>query len=395
MPYISVVMPVYNNEKYFPLAVQSVLEQDDSDFELIIVDDGSTDDTSALADQIAASDQRVKVIHQHNQWIYASFNNGVRAACGEYIYILNSDDKIRPGSLALMERTARRYQPDVIWTKVLAHRCGPDQEILRYDTDGLDEKVSEEMYFGDTASVRRAWPYFVSSVLAHNQANLYRRKLVLRHPFRNDVYGADVLFNIAIAPDVRSAYVLKEVVYDHFIYGREEMNASVNKYYPYEHGMFHEIFTQYNELFRKWDIPEQAYLDMICGRRFTQFAGELRALLSAKCPLSAEEKLKRIYLEYADELTGRCAAVLNRTEEYESRILSLTREILFREGLSADSGMYFLTGLLDGLLCYEKDGQDYQKIKEALNHPNNPSHIGKTFYEKLIRGKKKEEDISV
>ena len=93
----SIIMPVYNNEIYFPLAVASILQQDYTDFELIIVDDGSTDGTPELADAFAASDRRIRVIHQKNQWIYASFNNGIRQASGDYIYIVNSDDRLMPG----------------------------------------------------------------------------------------------------------------------------------------------------------------------------------------------------------------------------------------------------------------------------------------------------------
>ena len=85
----SIIMPVYNNEKYFPLAVKSIITQNYSDWELIIIDDGSTDHTSIIADKIVDTDPRIKVIHQNNQWIYASFNRGVKEAKGDYIYIVN------------------------------------------------------------------------------------------------------------------------------------------------------------------------------------------------------------------------------------------------------------------------------------------------------------------
>ncbi len=387
MPCISFIMPVYNNETYFPLAVQSILTQDETDFELIIVDDGSTDGTAKLADEMAARDSRIRVIHQKNQWIYASFNNGVKAARGEYIYIVNSDDKLRAGALFRMMRIVRQYHPDVVWTKVLAHICNREQEITQYDIDHMDRLVEKDSYYPDQQAVREAWPYFVSTVLAHNQANLYRRELLLRHPFRNDVYGADVLFNIAIARDVHSAFVLKEAVYDHFIYHQEGMNASVGKYYPYEHDMFHEIFLQYEALFEEWHISKEHYWNMIAERRLMQFAGELRALQLDKCPLTTEEKLKQMYLVCADGLIRRCAAALNRMEEMESRILSVTRALLLKEMIPEESEMYFLVGLLNGLLCYEKDEMDYRNIETALNHPLNPAQIGKSFYEKLKKPK--------
>ena len=74
-PYFSIVMPVYNNEKLLPNAVNSIINQTFSDWELIIVDDGSTDNTPAVADSFAETDSRIRVIHQENQWIFRSYNN--------------------------------------------------------------------------------------------------------------------------------------------------------------------------------------------------------------------------------------------------------------------------------------------------------------------------------
>ena len=98
-PFISIIMPVYNNEKYLPSAVKSIIGQTFSDWELIIIDDGSTDRTPEIADRLAERDKRIRVIHQENQWIFKSFNNGYAAALGEYVLIVNSDDTIGAESL--------------------------------------------------------------------------------------------------------------------------------------------------------------------------------------------------------------------------------------------------------------------------------------------------------
>ena len=83
MPLISIITPVYNKEKYVANAIESVLSQSFDAFEYIIIDDGSTDASPAIVDEYAKKDNRIKVIHQQNQWIYASFNNGIREASGE------------------------------------------------------------------------------------------------------------------------------------------------------------------------------------------------------------------------------------------------------------------------------------------------------------------------
>lgn len=384
----SIIMPVYNNEKYFPLAVKSILEQDYTNFELIIVDDGSTDKTSGLADEMAAQDKRIRVIHQKNQWIYASFNNGIKAARGEYIYIVNSDDKLEAGALSLMAEKIKEYHPDIIWTKVIAHLCDSDQKIIEYDKYRLDGLVTQEKYYKNAEEVRKAWVYFISSSLAYNQANLYRREIMQRQQFRNDVYGADVLYNISIADYIHSALVLKEPVYIHYVYGDPKMNASIGKYYPYVHSMYNEIYEQHKRLFSGWNVLKEDYIQLIGKRRIAELTTELRNLQAANCPLSPEEKLEFVFKTCVDEIVKECIQETGGEEETESRILSGVRELLIKEGICEGSKMYFVYELLDSLLCYEKDDDDFRKIEKAVFHPLNPQHIGSVFYKKLLQGQK-------
>ena len=115
---ISIIIPLYNNYKYLPMALKSVLEQpldNPDDIEVVIVDDGSTDGSSQLADELAETDSRIRVFHQENQWVYAAFNRGVREAKGEYVYILNSDDRLEEGSIPILIQKLQDYNhPDVI-----------------------------------------------------------------------------------------------------------------------------------------------------------------------------------------------------------------------------------------------------------------------------------------
>lgn len=376
----SIIIPVYNNERYVGRAIESVLAQEVEDYELIIIDDGSTDGTAKILDSYAALESKIKVIHQENQWIYASFNRGIREAKGEYVYILNSDDLLRRGSLKVIESIAKKYEPDVVWTKVLAHRCDENQNIVDYDIYQMDKWVKEDKFLNNVDEVRAAWPFLEESSLAHNQANLYKRSLMLNHPFRNDVYGADILFNISIAPDVQSAYIFSEIVYEHLIYNKPEMNASVGKYYEYEHVMFNEMCEGYIALFENWGISLNEY-SFLAKRRVSQITHEIKML--ERSFLTTEDKLKRIFGVYADEFILKCAKWLGAEEELESRILSGVRELLVRYELNEDSEMYFVYELLEALLCYEKDIDDFERMEKAVNHPLNPMHIGKIFYEKL------------
>lgn len=381
----SIIMPVYNNEIYFPLAVASILQQDYTDFELIIVDDGSTDGTPELADAFAASDRRIRVIHQKNQWIYASFNNGIRQASGDYIYIVNSDDRLMPGALSLLAAKVREYHPDIIWTKVLMHVCDETQRILEYDKKGLDGIVTTERYYASETEVHKAWPYFLSTYLAQNQANLYRREIMKGQQFRNDVYGADTLYNISIADRIQTALVLPQPVYAHYIYKDPGMNQSLGKYYSYTHGMYNEIYWQYRRLFEKWELSSGAYARLLYGRRMSGLTFELQSLQAENCPLTLEEKLQYALCDCVDDTIRCCVQEQNGQEELESRILSAIRELLLREPAEADGRMHFVRELLESLLRYEKTEDDYEKIRNGVYHCGNPLQIGKIFYKKLKR----------
>lgn len=386
MPIFSIIMPVYNNEKYFPAAVHSVLSQSHEDFELIIVDDGSTDKTGEIADDFAKKDKRIQVIHQDNQWIYESFNNGISNAVGEYIYILNSDDRLRPQSLKRMYERIQVYHPDVILTKVLVHKCDEKQRIVDYDYHHLDNKIEEDLFFDTEELVRQNWFFFYENLLVQNQANLYKRELMLKHKFRNDIYGADLLFNISIAPDIHSLLVMKDAVYDFFEYGQEKMNASVAKYYSYEHDMFNEFYSKHLELFEQWgNLTEEISL-YLSKQRLKNLTVEIRNLQCTNCPLNTDEKIKKVFCSSMDETVYTCANQLGAVEELEARVLSGIKNILIKEELSSDSEMYFVYELLESLLRYEKDEEDFKKIERAISHPLNRYHVGQAFYGKLRRG---------
>ena len=96
MPEISVVVPVYNVERYITACVDSILNQTFEDFELILVDDGSPDNCGCLCDAYAVKDHRVRVIHQANQGLSCARNTGIDAAQGRYICFVDSDDLVAP-----------------------------------------------------------------------------------------------------------------------------------------------------------------------------------------------------------------------------------------------------------------------------------------------------------
>ena len=382
---ISFVIPVFNNEQYLSFAVNSILRQTDDCqglIEVIIVDDGSTDNTPEIADEIAQKYDRVKVIHQENQWIYASMNNGIKAAQGEYIYILNSDDKLQDGTLQLLLNKIDEYQhPDVIWTKTIWCYVDEQQNIL--STVDVSEKADSDLYFPSEESVRRAWNYVELCNLTMDQANLYKRDLMLKHPFRNDVYSADTLFNYSIANDVQSMAVLKDVLYLHMIYHTPDRNVSKGKYYSYMHEMFDEIYDSAKKVYDEWNIPESVYMPFIVDRRLKQMTEEIVALSFPNCSLSIDEKVKKIFQESASKKIRDSARFVKREREYESRELNGCKTVVDGEKIPDNSK--FVEALLSGVPKnyrenVNKASVNMNEIMYAVNAPENPDKIGQIYY---------------
>ena len=109
---ISVIMPVYNVASYLPQSIESVLNQDHRNLELILIDDGSTDKSGAICDAYADQDCRVRVIHQSNGGAAAAKNAGLRIASGTYLTFVDSDDYLEPNVYGYMLQVLRESDAD-------------------------------------------------------------------------------------------------------------------------------------------------------------------------------------------------------------------------------------------------------------------------------------------
>ena len=116
---ISVIIPVYNVEKYLPVCIDSLMHQDNTCLEIILINDGSTDRSGAIADQYALQDNRIKVVHKENGGASTARNVGLDLAQGEYIVFLDSDDWLKENSLCELYHVAAKHQVDVLMGKLL------------------------------------------------------------------------------------------------------------------------------------------------------------------------------------------------------------------------------------------------------------------------------------
>lgn len=114
MPDISIIVPMYNVEKYLPKCVDSLLNQTHRNIEIILVDDESPDRCGELADEYAKKDDRIKVIHQKNKWLGGARNSGLKVATGDYIVFVDSDDYIRIDMCEKLMSCVRKNPVDMV-----------------------------------------------------------------------------------------------------------------------------------------------------------------------------------------------------------------------------------------------------------------------------------------
>lgn len=122
-PFISVIIPVYNIEWYIGKCLDSVIGQTLKDIEIIVVDDGSTDDSSRIIDRYARTDSRIVAIHKTNGGVVSARNCGIAQATGLYILFVDGDDHLAPDACERLLRKAQATSADMV-------SCGSTSSIL-------------------------------------------------------------------------------------------------------------------------------------------------------------------------------------------------------------------------------------------------------------------------
>ena len=114
MPAVSVVIPVYNSEKYVEKCIQSVMAQTLPDLEIIIINDGSTDESGRILRELTQKDSRIVLLEQANQGVAAARNQGVEKATGKYITFVDGDDYLQEDYIELMYNLAEKETLDMV-----------------------------------------------------------------------------------------------------------------------------------------------------------------------------------------------------------------------------------------------------------------------------------------
>lgn len=194
-PLISIIVPVYNVEKYVEECMRSILTQSYKNWEMILINDGSTDKSLEICKKICKNEKRVIIISQTNKGLPAARNTGIKAACGEYLLFVDSDDYLPQGALKTFNDCIEsNHYPDFIKGNHLVHT--PDGKIINTKF----EKIREPFYNIPLTSNK----FFSDVVLPHPMAwnSLIRRKVIADNKilFADETWPReDLIFNLSLS----------------------------------------------------------------------------------------------------------------------------------------------------------------------------------------------------
>lgn len=206
-PKISIIVPIYNAQKTIERCIDSILNQDFSDFELILIDDGSKDNSGKICDTYVGKDQRVRVIHKENSGVSASRNLALREAKGEYLQFLDADDWITPNATRLLTESMETNGCDMViadFYRVIGERLSHKGSI---DEDGV---LSREEFANNMMENPADFYY---GVLWNK---LYKRSIIEKYQLCMNPkisWCEDFMFNLEYIRHCENIFVLQVPIY--------------------------------------------------------------------------------------------------------------------------------------------------------------------------------------
>lgn len=206
---VSVIVPVYNTEKYLARCIDSILAQTHKDLQIILVDDGSTDKSGEICDSYAKADNRIIAIHQENSGVSKARNAGIDVANGDYIAFVDSDDTIRPDMYESLLGIAKKTGADIVTSDFIFNgnnvKNSLDENSL-YDEKRIKEEVLPQFTYSNSIGVFEFKnKIFKSELIKFNNIVFYE----------GFSYQEDLMFMINIYAHTKSLYYLPEAFYEY------------------------------------------------------------------------------------------------------------------------------------------------------------------------------------
>ena len=221
-PLVSIIIPVYNVEKYLEKCIASVVNQTYTNLEIILIDDGSPDNCPAICDQWQAKDSRIKVIHQQNGGLSVARNEGLKIATGEFIGFVDSDDWIEPEMYQTLLAAMQKTGADIAICKSLNETEDSQTLVPKPKSPTIKTYPAEkalEMLLSGKSSIRNAvWN------------KLFRKHLLENIPFQVGKIYEDMLWTPQIIGSAKTVVTIDLPLY-HYLFRSGSLSHDVHNLY--------------------------------------------------------------------------------------------------------------------------------------------------------------------
>lgn len=215
---ITVIIPVYNVEKYIGKCLESVLNQTYKNIEVIIIDDGTKDNSGIICDDYAKKDLRIKVIHQKNQGLSGARNTGLKTAIGDYITFLDSDDFIDEKMLEEMLLALKKNNADIVECGTIY--CNEDETYIRENTKDEVKVYKNEYQIKELV--------FSGNITTTSWGKLYKKELFKDFEFPLGKYHEDTFTTYKLLHLSSKTVVLNQSFYYYRQVNGSIMNSKFN-----------------------------------------------------------------------------------------------------------------------------------------------------------------------
>lgn len=226
MEKVSIIVPVYNAENYLKPCLRSILRQSYREIEVILVNDGSTDDSLAICEKFAARDDRVCVIDIPNGGVSNARNTGIAVASGKYVQFVDSDDRIHPHMVRTMVGELERTQADIVF-------CGLERVFVKHGRvtqrrSNVTNHLPNGCVLERKAFLNRLPELFRCVGDMEGPCNkMYRRSMIAENGVSFPVdtsFGEDHLFNVQCYARCRRAVFILDVLYYYMQYDQQSLS---------------------------------------------------------------------------------------------------------------------------------------------------------------------------
>lgn len=314
---ISIIVPAYNAVASLGYSVNSALSQDYKNIEIIIVNDGSTDETSKIAHEIERKNKNVKVIDKENRGLGEARNSGVLVASGEYIIFLDSDDMLLPWSVSSMYSIAEKESADIVCGAMLetSHPTKEYNRLIEEKPSPVAKRLKDG--FEDLLYMK---------VVPSAHAKLYRASLIRDEKFSKIRHAEDLEYNLRMFRKAKNICALESPVIEIYaLTSGSMMRSAYNSKKHEEISILQDLEKDYNKT--KNDDYRKAYAAGI----FFHSIGLARLIFAddeAKKKYAEDYKLLRSYIKkYSRSVFGNKKAL--KTQRRYAFVASLSVSALF------------------------------------------------------------------